>query len=146
MPHPTTVRRSGTLPVALIISAIFAALAASPAAALSPGETSGVVGWYKHVDTSDRPGAVCRYETIHASDMGYEIKLDRIGVRPPKMRAVNGSQNVGWRIVVWRLRSGFEPTVVARSPIQKATATETRTAELAGRPHPNSLGGRAWGP
>jgi hypothetical protein len=115
-------------PATFVIAAVCAALAVSPAAATSPGEVTGTVGEYQVVDTSDTPGAVCRYQTISQSDQGYQIKLQRIGVRPPRMRAVEGSQRVGWRVVVWRMRRGHDAVVVARSPIQKATATKTRDA------------------
>jgi len=63
----------------------------------------------------------------------YEGKLNRIEVRPPKMKAISGQQQVGWRFMVERLKASTPtPTwkVTYRSSIQRATTSSSRNASF----------------
>ena len=91
-------------PVMASMGAVLAVLiAAGPVLAdLEQGHT-GTVAFHELRDGSNG-GAVCSYKQIVPSPGGYtyEAKLKQIDVRPPKVRASSGSQEVGWRFIVER--------------------------------------------
>jgi hypothetical protein len=122
-------------PVLASMSAVlFALVAAGPVLAdLEQGHT-GTVGFHELRDGSNG-GAVCRYKQIVPSPSGYnyEAKLKRIDVRPPRVRASSGSQEVGWRFIVERrgYSGTWSPWVVTyRSPVQRDVTNTTTDASL----------------
>ena len=121
--------------VALFSAMLFAVVAAGPVAAdLEQGHT-GIVGFHELRDGANG-GAVCRYKEVVPSPGGYqyEAELKWIDVRPPKMKAVIGTQRVGWRFLIERRDFAGSPSdwfVVYRSSVQKATATADRNAGFA---------------
>ena len=115
---------------AAIATFLLALIVAAPAVAQIEQGHTGTVGPHSLRDSSTKPGATCRFRRIQPSPGGYsyEAKLNRIDVRPPKVRAISGSQEVGWRFFVQRRgweSSGqgygeFGPWVVTyQSPIQR---------------------------
>ncbi|HYI23549.1 MAG TPA: hypothetical protein VEX62_13050, partial [Candidatus Limnocylindrales bacterium] len=99
----------------------------------------GGVGPHSFLDTYADPGIVCSYTTIVEGDP-WRGKLAHIDVNAPSLKAILGEQLVGWRFIVRRYRdisksgethSVNDPfTVVYRSPIQKATATDSVVADF----------------
>jgi len=97
---------------------------------------TGVVGFHELRD-GKTGGAVCRYKEIAPSPTGYdyEAKLKRIDVRPPRVRASSGSQEVGWRFIVERrgYSDTWSPWVVTyRSPVQRDATNTTTDAPFTG--------------
>jgi hypothetical protein len=83
------------------------------------------VGWHRLVDSERKPGAICTYKQTDGSY--WEGRLKHINVRPPKMRAIAGWQEVGWRFVIER--QGYGPwKTIYRSPIQRASTNSTTNA------------------
>ena len=77
------------------------AISVGPVAAQTEIGHTGTVGFHTLRDTEARPGATCTY-TQRDGSYFWEGDLTRIGVRPPRMRAAMGNQQVGWRFVVQR--------------------------------------------
>lgn len=101
------------------------------------GET-GTTGFHALRDSESRAGASCRYKGIYPSpgDYSYEGKLKWIDVRPPKMKAISGQQEVGWRFMVER-RSPSDASsnwmVTYKSRIQRDTTGLSRNASFSMR-------------
>lgn len=98
------------------------------------GET-GTTGFHALRDSDPSGGAICRYKGIYPSPGGYsyEGKLKWIDVRPPKMKAISGQQEVGWRFIVERRSLAAEISswmVRYRSPIQHDTTSSSRNASF----------------
>ena len=77
-------------------------LATAPVVADTPIQEIGQVGDHQLVDTSTRPGATCEYTRApttvsttreHSSEFTYDL---------PGMKAAEGSQEVGWRFLIYR--------------------------------------------
>jgi hypothetical protein len=99
-------------------------MAVSPAAADTPLAHTGNVGPHRLIDTWSKPGMAC-----HLSQVAFNWwMLDRISVRPPKMRGTRDHQPVAWRFFVERSPIGTEVAipydwkVTFRSPRQSAVA------------------------
>ena len=100
------------------------------------GET-GTTGFHALRDSEMAPGYTCHYKGIYpptADD--YSGKLNRIDVRPPKMRAISGRQEVGWRFIVER-RNGSDGAshwvVTYKSSIQRDTTSASQNASFSRR-------------
>jgi len=91
----------------------------------------GDFGRHRLEDSGTRPGARCHYRTLSVDEHGYRLLLDRISVRPPRMRSIGETGRVGWRAVVQR-GTGTPGTwaTVARTRVQTARATAARPAEF----------------
>jgi hypothetical protein len=98
---------------------------------------TGTVGFHRLRDSSSRGGASCVYTSVepeYPDVFFYEGRLDWIGVEPPKVRAIAGPQEVGWRFIVQRryhadLGGGWQSWKVRyRSPIQRAVTDSTTNA------------------
>jgi len=89
--------------LAFVIAAAVAvtALTAGPVAAQTEIGHTGIVGFHTLRDNETRPGATCIY-TERDGSYFWEGNLTRISVRPPRMRAATGSQQLGWRFVIQR--------------------------------------------
>jgi len=103
---------------------MMALLASGPVLADTDIGTTGVVGAHSLVDTGTQAGVTCRYNFL----------LRHLDVRPPRMRAVGGTQAVAWRFAVLRTKYPDigDPTVkqTYRSPWQTAMTTTTRNARF----------------
>ena len=68
---------------------------------------TGTVGVYSLTDTSSSPGVTGLYKELRSGDA---VKLYRIKVRPPKVKAAagHGSEMVGWQFVIQRRRCDLE--------------------------------------
>lgn len=94
---------------------------------------TGTVGKHSLHDESGSPGATCRYRTVLDDN---DLKLRRIVVRPPLMRAVEGgiAQTVGWTFTVQRRVQGIGGATdwVNRytSPEMTAVTDDTHDASL----------------
>ena len=114
-----------------IIALVLAALAVGPALADTEFGHTGTVGFHALRDSSSKGGAICRYKGIEPSPGGYsyEGKLKWIDVRPPKVRAITGSQKVGWRFMVERQANSAGPwTTTYTSRIQTRTTNSSTNA------------------
>lgn len=124
--------RRGTIPV--LAALVVAVLAISPVLADEELAHTGTVGFHALRDAASAGGAICRYKRINPSPGGYsyEAKLKWIDVRPPKVRAISGSQEVGWRFMVERVRQVANDTWVLRytSPIQRDVTNVSTNAEF----------------
>ena len=89
------------LPIALAF-----AVSAQPALADTELGHRGTVGVHSLRDTSEHPGATCKYRYLPAYGYG---QLRRIEVRPPQVKAVSGKshQLVGWRFTIQRKEIGL---------------------------------------
>ncbi len=111
--------------VAIPMAILLLVLASLPTAA-----SSGVVGRWSLIDTSDYPGATCVFHNFNPQD-----NLFRIRVRAPVIYAINSTpgrdtETVGWRwIIQSSTDSGQTWPVVAKGPIAKAFATDTYNAQ-----------------
>jgi len=118
------------------ISALLLALTATvPVEADTELGETGMTGFHALRDADQSGGAVCRYKGIYPSPGGYsyEGKLKWIDVRPPKMKAISGTQEVGWRFKVERrsLAAQISEWVVTyKSPIQRDTTSSSRNASF----------------
>ena len=120
------VSRLGRAAMAATALLMITLLASGPVLADTDIGTSGVVGTHSLLDTRSKAGVTC----------GYNVSmLKHVDVRPPRMRAVSGTQAVGWRFAV--LRTRYPETGVATtkktytSPWQTAWATKTKNARFA---------------
>lgn len=130
-------RRKVSATLSVVAATMAALMAVSPAAASVDMGHKGNVGPHSFVDTYATPGVVCSYTTIVSGDP-WRGKLNHIDVNPPALKSILGEQEVGWRFIVRRYRAIDKPgqtysandpfTVVYRSPIQKATATNSVAA------------------
>ena len=77
-------------------------LATAPVVADTPIQEIRPLGEHRLVDTSSRPGATCEYNPRTNHGLDYEGTLEQIHVRPPRMKAAEGSQDVGWRFLIYR--------------------------------------------
>jgi hypothetical protein len=118
------------------ISAMLLAVTASSAVqADTQLRETGTTGFHALRDTPDSPGYSCHYKGIYPPSGGdrYEGKLNRIDVRPPKMKAVSGRQEVGWRFIVERLNGSDSSSnwkVTYKSSIQRDTTSSSRNASF----------------
>jgi len=98
----------------------------------------GKVGRHAFVDTEDRPGARCIYTQVEpASDeiAAVAAELAGVGVRPPKMAAIDRSdrvdrQRVGWRFVLQERIGDGKWTSVKRSPLQIRRTSDRKAARF----------------
>ena len=112
---------------------LLALAAAVPVQADTELGDTGTTGFHALRDSESKPGATCRYKGIYPSPGGYsyEGKLKWIDVRPPKMKAISGQQEVGWRFMVERLDiSTTDWMVTYKSPIQRGTTTTNTNASF----------------
>jgi hypothetical protein len=107
------------------LSSVFVLLlAVGPAMADTPLSHSGKVGPHRLVDNWNKPGMNCRFAQVEPKWW----MLDRISVRPPKMRGTRDNQRVAWRFFVERTPIGTGTAIPAdwkvtyRSPRQFGTA------------------------
>jgi hypothetical protein len=121
----------------ITISALLLAFtAAVPVQADTELSETGTTGFHALRDSQSRPGASCRYEGVYPTPghYSYEGKLEWISVRPPKVRAISGSQQVGWRFIVERLDISTTNWVVRyKSPIQRETTSATKNASFSSK-------------
>jgi hypothetical protein len=98
---------AGKIVTAIATSAITLLMAVSPVLADTERGHAGTVGKHSLQDELGSPGATCRYTTVSLYD--NDLKLRRIVVRPPLMRAVEGksAQTVGWTFTVQRRVQGI---------------------------------------
>ena len=103
----------------------------------SDGDTHrGIVGRHVFVDSTDRPGARCRYHAIdHVTDVAPTVDVAEfvgVAVRPPKVGAVKRLryQRGGWRFVVQELLPDGEWTKVKRSRLQIAKGSHQHAAKF----------------
>ena len=91
----------GIAPLLLVLT-----FGVQPALADTERGHTGTVGQHSLQDYFGSPGATCRYGTVPDDN---DLKLRRIVVRPPLMRAVKGktAQTVGWRFTVQRRVQGI---------------------------------------
>ena len=119
------ISRLGRAAVAATALLMIALLASGPVLADTDIGTTGVVGAHSLVDTGTKTGVTCRYGVI---------LLKHLDVRPPRMRAVSGTQAVAWRFAVLRTRvpdSGDATTKQTyTSPWQSGWATTTKNARF----------------
>jgi hypothetical protein len=116
----------------LVLPSVLAVLmSASPVLADTPVTHTGNVGPHRLIDNTDRAGMTCRLEQVVEPEPGGGggwWMLDRISVRPPRMRGTRANQLVAWRFIVQRGKIGTgvgvppEWKVTYRSPRQYATA------------------------
>lgn len=112
---------------------LLAFTAAAPVQADTELGETGTTGFHALRDSESTAGASCRYKGIYPTPghYSYEGKLKWISVQPPKVRAISGHQQVGWRFVVERLNySTGDRIVTYKSPIQRATTTASTNASF----------------
>lgn len=87
---------------AVVSAALLTFVAVGPA--LADGELghTGRVGQHSLRDSPLKSGATCAYKRVVPSPGGYhyEGRLKELTVRPPRVRAIAGTQTVGWRFIV----------------------------------------------
>ena len=119
------VSRLGRAAVAATALLMIALLASGPVLADTDIGMSGVVGAHSLVYTGTKAGATCRYNVS---------LLKHLDVRPPRMRAVSGTQAVGWRFAVLRTRYPDIGVATTKktytSQWQTAWATTTKNARF----------------
>lgn len=136
------VSRLGRAAVAATALLMIALLASGPVLADTDIGTSGVVGKHSLVDTRTKAGVTCSY--------GPTL-LKHLDVRPPRMRAVSGTQAVAWRFAVLRTRypdTGDATTKTTyTSRWQTASTTTRRNARFStmGIKVTVPRDGRTWG-
>jgi hypothetical protein len=114
--------RSRRVAWSIVLASIVAVMAVGPVAADTELGHKGTVGKHSLRDSARQGGIFCRYKTLSESKNHYEGKLNRLVVRPPKMRAISGVQKVGWRFIVQRSNYDGPWKRTYRSPIQTAKA------------------------
>ena len=128
----------------LALSGIGLIMAGGPAVARPDGDGDGhrgTVGRHAFVDSEERPGARCRYQPVALiepagpSMPAASAEFVGIGVRPPKVAAIDRSpgvdrQRVGWRFILQERLPGGEWTKVKRSPLQVVRTTDQRAARF----------------
>jgi hypothetical protein len=135
----STIAGRRMLASATVSGLLFAMVAVGPAlAATGHGNNghrhTGEVGQHSLRDSLATPGAECRYQQVSPSPggHGYEAKLRRLYVQPPRVRAIAGVQTVGWGFVVQRTQygpSGPGPwSTTYQSPIQRMSTNTTHDA------------------
>src|SRR5687768_4400045 len=121
------------------ISALLVALtAAAPVQADTSLDETETTGAHSLRDSESGPGYSCHYKGVYPPSGGdsYEGKLNRIGVRPPRMKAISGRQEVGWRFMVERLNGSDASSnwmVTYKSSIQRDTTSSSRNAAFSMR-------------
>jgi hypothetical protein len=131
----------GTRPIRFLLMTISAAMlaftAAVPVLADTSVDESGNTGFHALRDTESNPGYSCHYKGIYPPQGGdYNGKLNRIEVRPPKMRAMSGQQEVGWRFIVERMKvsnANASWIVTYKSSIQRDTTNASNNASFSRR-------------
>ncbi len=127
--------RRGT--ISAIAGLAVTALAIGPVLADEELGHTGSVGFHALRDSANGGGAICSYKRLNPSPGGYsyEAKLKWIDVRPPKVRAISGTQEVGWRFMVERVRQVANATWVLRytSPIQRDVTNASTNAQFTKR-------------
>jgi hypothetical protein len=122
--------------VAAIGALLFAGSVVNPVLADTEQGHTGTVGFHQLRDNSTYGASLCGYTGTGSPPSGYsyEGELDTLAVRPPKVRAISGSQKVGWRFTVQR-RSEDELSAMwfswvdrYRSPIQRKVTNSTTNA------------------
>jgi hypothetical protein len=101
------------------------------------GET-GTTGFHSLRDSESSPGYSCHYKGIYPppSGLDYDGKLNGIDVRPPRMKAISGRQQVGWRFMVERLKASDISSnwiVTYKSSVQRDTTSSRRNASFSTR-------------
>jgi hypothetical protein len=118
----------------MIGALVVTALVISPVLADEEFGHTGSVGYHRLRDSASAGGAICSYKRVSPSPGGYsyEAKLKWIDVRPPKVRAIAGSQEVGWQFMVERVRQVANDTWVLRytSPIQRDVTNASTNADF----------------
>ena len=130
----STVSRLRRATISAIGAVAVTALAISPVLADEEFGHTGTVGYHDLRDAGNTGGAICDYRRVNPSPGGYsyEAKLRWIDVRPPKVRAISGSQEVGWRFIVERVRNEPNDTWVVRytSPVQRDVTNSSTNAQF----------------
>ena len=120
--------------ISVVGALVVTALAMSPVLADEEYGHTGTVGYHHLRDSASGGGAICSYKRVNPSPGGYsyEAKLKWIDVRPPKVRAISGSQEVGWLFKVERVRNVSDALWVLRytSPIQRDVTNASTNAEF----------------
>jgi hypothetical protein len=115
--------------IAALVGLLAVLVASAPVLASTELGHTGTVGTHSLLDTMTNPGAICTYSEKTPSDYYWEGKLTYLSVRPPRVRAIAGSQRVGWRFFVERQTNSSGPwTTTYTSPVQKKTTTTTADA------------------
>lgn len=111
---------------AVVGAALLTMVAVGPALADNELGHTGQVGPHSLRDSSRQSGATCTYERVVPSPGGYhyEGRLKKLNVRPPKVRAIAGTQTVGWRFIV-QLAASQNNTA---GPWQTTYKSPTKTA------------------
>jgi hypothetical protein len=126
------------LSVAVLLAMLSVVALAGPAAADFEWGETGRTGPHTLIDSMSESSVRCNYATTSIEPQPEDTfifrgKLDRLDVRPPQVWSVRGTQKVGWRFMVERVRnprSTFDDPwrETYRSAIQTATATEASSA------------------
>ncbi len=115
--------------IAVPVALLAAVLAIGPVAADTELGHKGDVGLHWLKDSNESGGAKCSYVTTFQGPTSHRWGLKRIYVRPPRVRAISGSQTVGWRFIVQRMEGNEGSWATTyRSPIQKRTASVSARA------------------
>jgi hypothetical protein len=130
MQSTVAISRSKPVAWAVLLASIIAVTAAGPVAADTELGHKGTVGQHSLRDNAEKGGIFCRYKALSEGPTSFEGKLNRIVVRPPKMRSISTSQRVGWRFIVQRSKDGGAWKRTFRSPIQKARAYSNTNASF----------------
>ena len=110
------------------------ALALAVGPALADDSTTGRVGVYSFTDDSGTPGARCNYDGDGAGQPSSGTIMGFSALQPPTVYAqdttgATDTQTVGWQIVIKKFRTDTSTwKTLYRSPVMKATATDTTPA------------------
>jgi hypothetical protein len=126
----TATSRSRRIAWSMVLASLIAVMAVGPVAADTELGHKGTVGKHSLRDSSRQGGVFCYYKTLSESKNHFEGKLNRLVVRPPKMRSISGVQKVGWRFIVQRSIYDGPWKRTYRSPIQRAKATSNTNASF----------------
>lgn len=123
-------RRPFRLASAAFITLLAGVLAAGPVAADTDFGHKGQVGPHSLRDTYSDGGAKCVYEVTFEDQGARWVRLAKVAVYPPRIRAISAKQKVGWRFIVLRSQDQGPWGATYRSPIQKATAYSDAKAKF----------------
>ena len=125
----------------LALTSIGLVMAAGPALGHPSGDGNGhrgKVGRHAFIDSEDRPGTGCRYHPVETSTdvllTDVVAELSGVGVRPPKVAAINRTdhvdyQRVGWMFILQEnLGAGW--INVKRSRLQVRRTSDHKAAEF----------------
>ncbi|MFV2062175.1 MAG: hypothetical protein ACC726_01520 [Chloroflexota bacterium] len=116
-------------------------MAAGPAAAHPAGDGEGhrgKVGRHAFVDSEKRPGVRCLYAPVEPTTDKVPVivgELVGVGVRPPKVAAIDRTdrvdrQRVGWRFILQERIGKGAWTAVKRSPLQIRRTSDKKAAQF----------------